>query len=86
MEHKAMDVKTMVKLFIRQQGMAGLCNDDGCGCSLDDFAPCGEGPFPYCRMARRLTIPGHGDLIHPITNEKILITDGKPGDDIFVDA
>jgi hypothetical protein len=25
---------------------------DGCGCGLNDFAPCMEGPFPECVPAR----------------------------------
>lgn len=83
--HAGMNVKTMVKNYIRQQGMDGLCNDE-CGCSLDDFAPCGDGPFPECEMARKLIKPKFGELRHPVTNEIISCSDFEPGDQIFVRA
>jgi hypothetical protein len=36
------DVETMVAGYLRAGGYGGLYNEDGCGCGLDDFAPCGE--------------------------------------------
>ena len=80
-----MNVHEMVKLYIRQQGMDGLCNGV-CGCGLDDFAPCGDGPYSDCEMARKVTKLNSGDLQHPITGEVIHCPDADPGDDIFVPA
>jgi len=34
-------VEGIVKQWLRDNGYDGLYNDD-CGCTLDDFAPCGE--------------------------------------------
>jgi hypothetical protein len=51
-----MDVKTIVREYLIKHGHDGLCNED-CGCGLDDFAPCGEGPYPDCHAARRLVMP-----------------------------
>ena len=80
-----MDVRTIVKLHVQRHGMDGLCNED-CGCGLDDFAPCGDGPYPDCEVARKLVKPENGDLVHPITNEVIHCPDADPGDDIYVSA
>ena len=44
-----MDVNDIVKTWLKENGFDGLCNED-CGCSLDDFAPCG-GPYGDCKPA-----------------------------------
>lgn len=38
--------------WLRWRGFDGLYSAEPCGCGLDDFAPCGEGPFPGCVPAR----------------------------------
>jgi hypothetical protein len=72
-----MDVKTIVEDAIREGGAAGLCNDD-CGCGMDDFAPCGDGPYPDCVLAQvrslgddeRIGDAGPGDWIYtPLVSE-----------------
>ena len=38
-----MTVKEIVKQYLEQNGYDGLYHEDlECGCSLDDFAPCGD--------------------------------------------
>ena len=44
-----MDVNDIVKTWFKENGFDGLCNED-CGCSLDDFVPCG-GPNGDCEPA-----------------------------------
>ena len=41
---KTIDVLKAVENYIRENGYDGLCNldNDGCGCLVDDLAPCGE--------------------------------------------
>jgi len=80
-----MNAREMVKLFVQRQGMDGLCNDE-CGCGLDDFAPCGDGPYPNCEMARKLIVPKDGPLYHPITGELVSCPEASPGDEIYVEA
>lgn len=46
-----LNVDNMVKSELRRLGAAGLCNDE-CGCGLEDFAPCGDGPKPECMAAK----------------------------------
>ena len=55
-----MNVKEIVKQWLKDNGYDGLfldnnCpdGDENCGCSIDDFAPCGEGPLPECEPAYR---------------------------------
>jgi len=45
-----MDVKEIVKTWLKDNDFDGLCNED-CGCGIDDFAPCGDGPYPDCEAA-----------------------------------
>lgn len=44
-----MNVKQMVIAQLEAIGADGLCSD-GCGCVIDDLAPCGELP-DYCVAA-----------------------------------
>jgi hypothetical protein len=36
-----MEVKNLAQMMLRKSGYTGLINGD-CGCSLEDFMPCGE--------------------------------------------
>jgi hypothetical protein len=65
-----MDCKKIIIEYLRSNGFDGLCEPETeCGCGLDDFAPCCDGPYPQCRpaTARRLA-------------EGEFIGDGGPGD------
>jgi len=43
----------IVKKYLTENGYDGLCNaDTECGCGLNDFAPCGDGPYPTCETAK----------------------------------
>jgi len=46
-----MDVWEIVKIWLKENGFDGLCNED-CGCGLDYFAPCEGGPSHDCESAR----------------------------------
>jgi hypothetical protein len=43
-------------IWLREHGYDGLYalinGTEECGCGVDDFAPCGEGPFPQCVPAK----------------------------------
>ena len=80
-----MNVIEMVRKYIEDQGLDGLCNG-ACGCGLDDFAPCGDGPYPDCVAAKKQVMPEDRDLRDPDTGELISCPDASPGDDIFVPA
>jgi hypothetical protein len=58
-----MNVKTMVTDHLRWVGADGLCTD-GCGCGIDDLAPC-ECWCPDCVPARR-TIAAEAGECHDI--------------------
>ena len=45
-----MTVKSIVKNYLSEQGYDGLCNDDDCGCGLNDLMPC-ESAANYCKAA-----------------------------------
>lgn len=45
-----MDVLSIVRKYLEENGFAGLANDT-CGCSKDDLAPCGDGMALNCRPA-----------------------------------
>ena len=48
-----MNVHDMTRTWLIANHFDGLANAEWeCGCGLDDFAPCGEGPFPECQSAR----------------------------------
>lgn len=80
-----MNVHELVKAAIKAQEGDGLWQPGGpCGCGLDDFAPCGDGPFPTCVLARRLVIPEDCRLIDPKTGEVVYCDEGFPGDSMFV--
>ncbi len=64
-----MTVLNIVRHFIRNEGYDGLCFTD-CGCSVDDLAPCDEGPFHDCVVAVN-TGPKHdaNDWFEPLVQE-----------------
>jgi len=68
-----MDCKTMVLDWLREHGADGLCEPETeCGCGFDDFAPCGDGPYPHCKAAISRTLV-----------EGEFIGDGGPGDKAY---
>lgn len=71
-----MNVSEIVKLYLYSEGYDGLMNQDGeCGCPLDDFAPCCNGPCPECVPARAKVLgPGEHDGI------------SGPGDTVYFPA
>lgn len=45
-----------IREWLKKEGYDGLWHEDGephCGCILDDFAPCGEGPLEDCVAAHK---------------------------------
>lgn len=63
----------MVLDWLREHGADGLCEPETeCGCGLDDFAPCGDGPYPHCKAAISRTLV-----------EGEFIGDGGPGDKAY---
>ena len=53
-------VKDIVKDWLKTHGYDGLLDDDGCGCTLDDFCPCGtlcDGTPAYKWPCLRTTCP-----------------------------
>ena len=58
-----MDCSIIIKQWLVEHEMDGLCDPDTeCGCGLDDFAPCGEGPRPFCKPAKARTL-GEGEYV-----------------------
>ena len=52
-----------IRQWLKDNGFDGLWNDEGdphCGCTLDDFAPCGDGPCKDCVAAHK-----RDDGMHP---------------------
>jgi hypothetical protein len=43
--------KEIIQEWLIKEGHDGLCNDE-CGCSVEDLAPCGDGPYPNCMVAK----------------------------------
>lgn len=70
---------------LRSQGHAGMCDGAGCGCGVDDFAPCGDGPYSDCAPARKLIVPEDGCLIDPRDGREVH-HECNPGDAVFVFA
>lgn len=54
---KMTPLQKIVYQAIKDAGADGLCDNDECGCGLDDFAPCEDGPYSDCQLARKLTVP-----------------------------
>lgn len=49
-----MDCIQIIVRWLREHDFDGLCEPETeCGCGLDDFAPCGAGPYPYCKPAKK---------------------------------
>lgn len=46
-------------------GLYARVGGDECGCSIHDFAPCLEGPFPECVPAEQRDIPDGPVLFFP---------------------
>lgn len=82
-----MNARSIVLRYLRSHGHAGLCLIDEpfnrCGCGIDDFAPCGEGPYPECQPARRLIVPDDGIVIDPAHGQEVE-HDGLPGEAVYV--
>ena len=58
-----METKTIIKIYLEEKGYDGLCHrETECGCGLDDFAPCGDGPYPDCETANARPL-GEGEYI-----------------------
>lgn len=80
------DAKRSLRLAdLRQSRADGLVVDEphaDCGCSLDDFAPCGDGPYPECVAARSLTVPADRRLVY--CGQVYYCGDFEPGDAVFV--
>ena len=54
---------TDISCRIRESGADGLVDGEGCGCGLDDLAPCGDpSRIRHCRLARKTTPPEGEDL------------------------
>lgn len=64
-------IKDMVKDYLVRNHYSGLSMDD-CGCGLDDFAPCDEGPYPECIASKEYVLQdgehlgdsGPGDIVY----------------------
>ena len=80
-----MTLSEIITNAIRSAGGDGLVNEDlGCGCDLDELAPCGGPDFDECRIAKsRVLGPdegietpadflGPGDMLYePIETESL---------------
>jgi hypothetical protein len=64
--------------WLKARGYDGLYNGDfgteACGCAVDDFAPCGEGPYPECVTAE-LRDDG---LFYPAKRKRVLTQEPTP--------
>lgn len=62
----------MVREWLEQHGYDGLCNDEPCGCGLEDLFPCAACSFPtLCVAARR----GTDGLFYPASGRPSEQTD-----------
>jgi len=56
-----MTVYDIIKEWLKENGYDGLCAPDfECGCSLDDFMPCGQ-PSPTCEAGHKGKAPEWAD-------------------------
>ena len=82
-----MNARSIILRYLRRHGHAGLCLIDErcnrCGCGIDDFAPCGEGPYPECQPARRVIVPDNGVVIDPATGKEVE-HDSLPGESVYL--
>ena len=69
---KAIDI---IKLWLQENGFDGLCSED-CGCGIDDFAPCSDGPFPDCESAK----------LKRVKKGTYIAGDYRPGDLVYMPA
>ena len=51
-----MNVTEIVLEYLKREGYDGLCKDE-CGCTVDDFMPCGGEYIDDCEPAYKLDIP-----------------------------
>jgi hypothetical protein len=77
-------LQEFVLAALRSQGFKGMC-DGECGCGIEEFAPCGDGPYSECAPAYALLVPENGVLIDPQDGLRVS-HDGHPGDVVFVMA
>lgn len=71
-----MKTKDIVINYLRNHGYDGLCHrETECGCGLDDFAPCGDGPYHDCETAKARKL-----------KDDEYIGDGGPGDAAYFAA
>lgn len=40
-----MNVENVIEEYLATNGYGGLCNEDGCGCLLEDLMPCQGNPI-----------------------------------------
>lgn len=63
-----MNLFDILKKWLKENDYDGLClPEEECGCSLDDFMPCGE-PSPRCEAGHRIDAPkdsGFDYFIYP---------------------
>jgi hypothetical protein len=62
-------------VWLEERGYDGLYAVEGpCGCGTDDFAPCGDRPFPECVPVELRD----DELFHPAKRKRIVIRELKP--------
>ena len=65
-----MELFDIMKKWLKENGYDGLClPDEECGCTFEDFMPCGE-PSPRCEA-------GHCEKAPPGSGVDYLIYPGK---------
>lgn len=80
-----MELEEIVKDWLIKNGYDGLWNADECGCSVEDFMPCGE-PSRYCEAGHRKTAPPGSGVDFLMYPGKANPADGvKPCQNPFVD-
>ncbi len=55
-----MKVEEILKQWLKDNGYDGLYTD-GCGCEIDDLAPCCVDPFTECEAGYKVPCPGPED-------------------------